>query len=354
MPSHSYQQRKKAVDIAADPYQEMRVALCLYLRLKEAVVSASSSSRPTANLCRRGRDCSYKGDGEIDDFLGVLLMREIAVDQIAGCVERLCLEANYSLPPDVKEALELALAREESPLGKEVLRDILANAEIAHRDRVPLCQDTGFAVVFLEVGQEVLLTGGDLREAINEGVRRAYTGGYLRKSIVADPFLTRRNTGDNTPAIVHTEIVPGDTIRITLIPKGAGSENMSSLRMLKPADGVDGIKQLVLEVVDRAGPNPCPPLIVGVGIGGTMEMAALQAKKALLRPVGQHHPRAEVAELEAELLEEINRLGVGPMGLGGRITALAVHVETFPAHIATLPVAVNLQCHANRHRTTTI
>jgi fumarate hydratase subunit alpha len=276
-------------------------------------------------------------------------VREIDVKQIISAVENLCIESNCKLPGDVKRALEKALNNEASPLGREILKDILKNAQIAEQKNIPICQDTGFAVVFLSVGQEVRITGGNIVDAINEGVRRGYVNGYLRKSIVADPFLTRKNTGDNTPAIIHTDIVPGDKIKIVLAPKGGGSENMSALRMLKPADGVEGIKSFVLETVDKAGANPCPPIIVGVGVGGTIEVATLIAKKALLRPVGQHHPTPEVAKLEEELLAEINKLGIGPQGFGGTTTALAVHIETFPAHIATLPVAINIQCHAARH-----
>jgi fumarate hydratase subunit alpha len=276
-------------------------------------------------------------------------VREVRVTEITRVVAELCQKANYELPPDVQGALEGALEKEEAPVGKEMLRDILANAGIARRNRVPICQDTGFAVVFLEMGQEVRLRGGELEEAINEGVRKGYTQGYLRKSIVADPCFQRRNTGDNTPAVIHTKIVPGNRIRITVAPKGAGSENMSALAMLRPADGVEGIKKFVLETVEKAGPNPCPPIIVGVGVGGTMEVAALQAKRALLRPLGRHHDQIEVADLETELLAKINGLGIGPQGLGGRVTALAVNVETFPAHIASLPVAVNIQCHVARH-----
>lgn len=277
-------------------------------------------------------------------------MREVNVDLITQTIERLCIEANYYLPADVKRALEEAVSKEESPLGREILQDLIKNAEIACREDMPICQDTGLAVVFLELGQDVHLVGGDLTEAINEGVRRGYINGYLRKSSVDDPFLERKNTGDNTPAIVHTTIVPGDKIKIIVAPKGGGSENMSALAMLKPADGVEGIKRFVVETVEKAGPNPCPPIIVGVGIGGTIEKTTLLAKKALLRTIGEHNPNPEVARLEKELLEEINRLGIGPQGFGGRITALAVHIETFPAHIASMPVAVNIQCHAARHK----
>lgn len=277
-------------------------------------------------------------------------MREVNVDLITQTIERLCIEANYYLPADVKRALEEAVSKEESPLGREILQDLIKNAEIACREDMPICQDTGLAVVFLELGQDVHLVGGDLTEAINEGVRRGYINGYLRKSSVDDPFLERKNTGDNTPAIVHTTIVPGDKIKIIVAPKGGGSENMSALAMLKPADGVEGIKRFVVETVEKAGPNPCPPIIVGVGIGGTIEKTTLLAKKALLRTIGEYNQNPEVAKLEKELLEEINKLGIGPQGFGGRITALAVHIETFPAHIASMPVAVNIQCHAARHK----
>lgn len=277
-------------------------------------------------------------------------MRELNVDVITNTVENLCIESNYFLPRDVKKALEDAVLKEESPVGRETLLDILKNAEIAARNQVPICQDTGLTVVFAELGQDLRLVGGDFYEAINEGVRRGYKNGYLRKSEVDDPFLVRKNTGDNTPAIIHTTIVKGDRLKIIIAPKGGGSENMSALRMLTPAEGVDGIKKFVIDTVDKAGSNPCPPIIVGVGIGGTVEMTALIAKKALLRTVGEHNPNTEVAKLENELLEEINNLGIGPQGFGGRITALAVNIETFPAHLASMPVAVNIQCHAARHK----
>lgn len=277
-------------------------------------------------------------------------MRELNVDVITNTVEKLCIESNYFLPRDVKKALEDAVLKEESPVGRETLLDILKNAEIAARNQVPICQDTGLTVVFAELGQDLRLVGGDFYEAINEGVRRGYKNGYLRKSAVNDPFLVRKNTGDNTPAIIHTTIVKGDKLKIVFAPKGGGSENMSALRMLTPSEGVKGIKRFVIDTVDKAGSNPCPPVIVGVGIGGTVEMTALIAKKALLRTVGEHNPSPEVAKLENELLEEINNLGIGPQGFGGRITALAVNIETFPAHLASMPVAVNIQCHAARHK----
>ena len=277
-------------------------------------------------------------------------MREINVEQITKTVEKLCIESNYYLPQDVKKALEDALEKEDSALGKEILSDILKNQEIARTKDVPICQDTGLAVIFLELGQDVRLVGGDLNEAIDEGVRRGYINGYLRKSAVDDPFIVRKNTGDNTPAIIHTKIVPGDKIKLILAPKGGGSENMSTLAMLKPSDGVKGIKKFVLDTVEKAGSNPCPPIIVGIGIGGTIEKTTLIAKQSLLRKVGEHNPNPKVAELEKELLEGINKLGIGPQGFGGRTTALAVNIETFPAHIASMPVAINIQCHVARHQ----
>jgi len=277
-------------------------------------------------------------------------MREINVEDITKTVEKLCIESNYYLPQDVKKALEEAVDKEESPLAKEILRDILKNQEIARTNNVPICQDTGLAVIFLELGQEVIFIGGDLNEAIDEGVRRGYKNGYLRKSAVNDPFMVRKNTGDNTPAIIHIKIVPGNKVKMILAPKGGGSENMSALAMLKPSDGVNGIKKFVLDTVDKAGSNPCPPIIVGIGIGGTIEKTTLIAKQSLLRTVGEHNSNPEVAKLEAELLEEINKLGIGPQGFGGRTTALAVNIETFPAHIASMPVAINIQCHVARHK----
>ncbi len=281
-------------------------------------------------------------------------MREIDCRKIADAVAELCVEANYRLGEDVLKALRNAREREVSPLGKEILDQILENAEIARQERMPLCQDTGMVVVFLELGQEVHIVGGDLYEAINEGVRKGYSEGYLRSSVVAKPFSDRVNTGDNTPAVIYTDIVSGDELRIVVLPKGGGSENMSYLAMLSPAAGRQGVIDFVVKCVDRSGANPCPPIIVGVGIGGTAEKAMLIAKKALLRPVGEPNPDPEVAELEVEILERVNELGIGPQGFGGRITALAVHVETFPCHIASLPVAVNLQCHSARHKEVTL
>ena len=277
-------------------------------------------------------------------------MREINVEEITKTVEKLCIESNYYLPQDVKKALDNAVEKEESPLGKEILSDILKNQEVARTIHVPICQDTGLAVVFLELGQDVRLVGGNLNEAIDEGVRRGYLNGYLRKSVVDDPFIERKNTKDNTPAIIHTKIVPGDKIKLILAPKGGGSENMSALAMLKPSDGIKGIKKFVLDTVEKAGPNPCPPIIVGIGIGGTIEKTTLIAQQSLLRKVGEHNPNPKVANLEKKLLEEINKLGIGPQGFGGRTTALAVNIETFPAHIASMPVAINIQCHVARHQ----
>jgi fumarate hydratase subunit alpha len=277
-------------------------------------------------------------------------MREIHCNAIAEAVEGLCMDANYNLGEDVLASVRQALDTEESPVGREVLREILENAEIARDDEVPLCQDCGYAVVFVELGQEVHVTGGDFNEAIAEGVRQGYTKGYLRKSVAAHPYTSRVNTKDNTPAVVHLSVVPGDKIKITVAPKGGGSENMSALNMMKPADGKDGIVKFVVDTVRKAGANPCPPIIVGVGIGGTAERAMILAKKSLLRELGQPGADPEDADLERELFTRINKLGIGPMGLGGRTTALAVHVLSQPCHIASLPVAVNIQCHSARHK----
>jgi len=277
-------------------------------------------------------------------------MREINVAQITDVVAKLCIDSNYYLPEDVTKALERALEKEESELGREILADILKNAEIARTNDVPICQDTGLAVFFIELGQDVRVVGGDFNAAIDEGVRRGYKDGYLRASSVDDPLIVRKNLGDNTPAIVHVKIVPGDKIKLTIAPKGVGSENMSALGMLTPSAGVAGVKKFVVDTVDKAGSNPCPPVVVGVGIGGTIEKTALLAKQALLRTIGEYNPNPEIAKIERELLEEINNLGIGPQGFGGRMTALAVHIETFPAHIGGMPVAVNLQCHVARHK----
>lgn len=277
-------------------------------------------------------------------------MREIHGRQITETVARLCVEANYHLGADVLAALRRARAQEVSPAGQAALDQILRNAAIAGGGVWPLCQDTGLAVVFLELGQDVHVVGGPLADAVNEGVRIGYREGYLRKSVVRRPFSDRVNTGDNAPAVIHTEIVPGDRLKITVCPKGGGCENMSYVQMFTPAEGRPAVVEWVVGCVDRSGANPCPPVIVGVGLGGTIEQTALLAKKALLRPVGRPHPDPETAELEAEILERVNRLGLGPQGLGGRVTALAVHVETCPCHIASLPAAVNLQCHSARHQ----
>jgi len=277
-------------------------------------------------------------------------LKEIKAGAVTGTVSRLFQEACYHLPEDVLDAIKKAREKEESPVACNVLDRILQNAEIAAKEEIPLCQDTGAAVVFLELGQEVHITGGDLYAAVNEGVRQGYDKGYLRKSIVHQPFSARVNTRDNTPAIIHTTIVPGDRLKITAMPKGFGSENMSRLAMLPPAKGRQGIIDYVVTCVAEAGSNPCPPFIVGVGIGGTAEKCITLAKKAVLRKVGQPNPDVEVAELEEEILEQINSLGIGAMGYGGKITALAVHIEVFPTHIAGLPVAVNFQCHSARYK----
>lgn len=275
-------------------------------------------------------------------------MKEIHAKEITAAVEKLCIDACTKLGDDWWQALDKALSQEESPLGKDMLRIVKENANLAATTGEAICQDTGTAVVFLEMGQDVRITGGHLYDAVNEGVRHGYVNGYLRKSVVNDPLL-RKNSGDNTPAIIHVDIVPGSSLKITVAPKGAGSENSSGLKMLKPADGKDGVIRYVLEVVEAAGPNACPPIVVGVGLGGNLEKSALLAKKALLRPLGKRHSQPHVAELEEEILERVNSTGIGPQGLGGRITALDVHVETYPTHIASLPVAVNIQCHASRH-----
>jgi fumarate hydratase subunit alpha len=281
-------------------------------------------------------------------------VREIKAKEITGTVSRLFQEACHYLPQDVIDAIKRCREAEESPVGREVLGRIMENIEISAEGEVPLCQDTGSAIVFLELGQEVHITGGDLYSAINEGVRQGYAEGYLRKSMVAQPFSARANTKDNTPAIIYTDIVPGDKLRIIAKPKGGGAENMSRLAMLKPAQGRQGIIDFVVKTVDEAGSNPCPPVIVGVGIGGTVEKCVMLAKRALLREVGKPNPDGEFAELEREILRRVNNLGIGPMGYGGRTTALAVHVEVFPAHIASMPVAVNMQCWCARHKEATL
>ncbi len=276
-------------------------------------------------------------------------MRELSVSTIVETVAGMCEEANIYLGEDVSGALKRSLEVEESPTGKEVLKQLIENLEIAKNEQIPICQDTGFAVFFVELGQEVHLVGGTLEEAINAGVRKGYTDGYLRKSIVKDPLFDRTNTGDNTPAVIYTDIVPGDKVKISFAPKGGGSENMSAIKMLKPADGEEGLVDFVVNQVKTAGPNPCPPIVVGVGIGGTFDRVAVLAKKALFRPVGQPHPDSKYAELEQKILDKINNLGVGPQGFGGRVSALAVHIETYPSHIASMATAVNINCHASRH-----
>lgn len=275
-------------------------------------------------------------------------MRTIHVDSITEAVEKLCMDSNYYLNDDIINGLEKGLEKEESDNGKEILSKIIENAQIAREKAVAICQDTGMAVVFMDIGQDVHITGGNLTDAINEGVRRGYEKGYLRKSVVNDP-IERINTKDNTPAVIHYNIVDGDKIKITVAPKGFGSENMSALKMLTPSQGIEEVKNFIIETVEKAGPNPCPPVVVGVGIGGTMEKAAFLAKKALLRPIDKRNDIPYLKELEEEMLERINRLGIGPSGLGGRITALGVNIEVFPTHIAGLPVAVNINCHATRH-----
>ncbi len=280
-------------------------------------------------------------------------MREISGGQITDAVERLCIQANQFLPEDVRKAVRNCRDCEDWETARGVLDKIIDNFEIAEKEQVPICQDTGMACVFLEIGQDVHITGGDLTEAVNEGVRRGYEKGYLRKSVVKDP-VRRGNTGDNTPAMIYTEIVPGEQIRITVAPKGFGSENMSAIRMFKPSAGLEGIKDFILETVENAGPNPCPPMVVGVGIGGTFDKAALLAKKALIRPIDSENPDPFYADLEKEMLEKINRLGIGPQGFGGKTTAIGLNIETMPTHIAGMPCAINISCHVTRHQTEVI
>ena len=275
-------------------------------------------------------------------------MREVNVSIITDNIKEMCIEANHFLTDDMKNVFEKAVKNEESALGKQVLGQLEENLKIAGEDMIPICQDTGMAVVFINVGQNVHLTGGDITDAINEGVRRGYVEGYLRKSVVKDPIY-RENTKDNTPAVIHFNIVPGDKVDITVAPKGFGSENMSRVFMLKPADGIEGVKEAILTAVKDAGPNACPPMVVGVGIGGTFEKCAYLAKKALTRDLNEESPVEYVRDLEKEMLEKINKLGIGPGGLGGTQTALAINIETYPTHIAGLPVAVNICCHVNRH-----
>ena len=277
------------------------------------------------------------------------MIRTVQTEIITETIKKMCIEANYSLSSDMVKAMRKAEEKEESVLGKQILAQLQDNLEIAASDMIPICQDTGMAVVFLEVGQDVHFEGGSFEDAVNEGVRRGYTEGFLRKSVVGDPIL-RENTKDNTPAVIHTRIVEGDRVKITVAPKGFGSENMSRVIMLKPADGIEGVKREILETVRLAGPNACPPVVVGVGIGGTFEKCALLAKKALTRELGSHNPIPYVKELEDEMLEQINQLKIGPGGLGGTTTALGINIETYPTHIAGLPLAINMCCHVNRHK----
>ena len=276
-------------------------------------------------------------------------MKTINVNEIIKTVKELSIEANYYLPNDVKEAIEKAEKNEKWPIANNILNKILENSQIASAEKMPICQDTGMACVFIDIGQDVHITGGSLEEAINEGVRQGYAEGLLRKSVVKDP-LHRVNTNDNTPALIYYNMVPGDKVKITVAPKGFGSENMSRIAMLKPSDGLEGVKNFVLETVRMAGPNPCPPIVIGIGIGGSFDKAAYLAKKALIRPVNENNTDEFYGNLEKELLEEVNKIGIGPQGFGGKTTALALNIETYPTHIAGLPVAVNINCHATRHK----
>lgn len=276
-------------------------------------------------------------------------MKTINVNEIIKTVKELSIEANYYLPNDVKEAIEKAEKNEKWPIANNILNKILENSQIASAEKMPICQDTGMACVFIDIGQDVHITGGSLEEAINEGVRQGYAEGFLRKSVVKDP-LHRVNTNDNTLALIYYNMVPGDKVKITVAPKGFGSENMSRIAMLKPSDGLEGVKNFVLETVRMAGPNPCPPIVIGIGIGGSFDKAAYLAKKALIRPVNENNTDEFYGNLEKELLEEVNKIGIGPQGFGGKTTALALNIETYPTHIAGLPVAVNINCHATRHK----
>ena len=281
------------------------------------------------------------------------MIREIDVQELTDTIKEMCIQANHYLSPDMDLAMKQAAETEESELGKKILNQLQENLQIADKEMIPICQDTGMAVLFVEIGQDVHFTGGDFTEAVNEGVRRGYVDGFLRKSVVKDPLI-RENTKDNTPAVIHTSIVPGNEVKITFAPKGFGSENMSRVFMLKPADGIEGVKNAILTAVRDAGPNACPPMVVGVGVGGTFEKCALMAKQALTRNVDQHSEIPYVCDLEKEMLEKINRLGIGPGGLGGTTTALAVNINTYPTHIAGLPVAINICCHVNRHVVRTV
>lgn len=281
------------------------------------------------------------------------MVRNVDVELLTKNIKEMCIQANHYLAPDMEKAMREACEKESKPLAKQILGQLLENLDIAGKDMIPICQDTGMAVVFLKIGQDVHFEGGSVEKAVNEGVRQGYQEGYLRKSVVGDPLL-RVNTKDNTPAVIHYELVPGDQVEITLAPKGFGSENMSKIWMLKPADGAEGVKEAIIETVREAGPNACPPVVVGVGIGGTFEKAAILAKQALTREIGTHSPLAHIREMEEELLQKINKIGLGPAGLGGDITALAVNINTYATHIAGLPVAVNMCCHVNRHIVRTI
>ncbi len=282
------------------------------------------------------------------------MLREIEASKITEAVKKLVMDANYYIGDDVAGAIKNSLEEETSPTAKDILTMILENQKIAREEQLPMCQDTGVAVFFIELGQEVHITGGGYEDAINEGVKQGYTDGYLRKSMVDDPIIERKNTGDNTPAVIHTRIVPGDKIKILAAPKGGGSENMSEVRMMKAADGIEGVMDFVVERVRKSGGNPCPPIVVGVGLGGNFEMSAILSKKALTRNFGERNPDSKFAEVEVELLKRINKLGIGPMGLGGRTTALEVFIEYVPCHIASMPVAVNINCHAARHKEITL
>ncbi|MGC9364884.1 MAG: fumarate hydratase [Fidelibacterota bacterium] len=281
-------------------------------------------------------------------------MKEIQVSQVIPIVKKLCIDANYYASPDVVDRIRYFMEKEESPTAKDILALMLENHKMAAQEQMPLCQDTGVAVVFVELGQDIHLVGGDFYEAINEGVRQGYQDGFLRKSMVDDPVIERKNTRDNTPALIYTDLVPGETLKITVVPKGGGAENMSEVKMMKAADGIEGVKDFVVDRIKRSGGNPCPPVVVGVGIGGSFERCALLAKKALLRPLTEKHPDPKWAQVEEEILERINRLGIGPQGLGGRTTALAVQILAMPCHIASMPVAVNVDCHVHRHETAVI
>ena len=280
-------------------------------------------------------------------------MRSVDVSIVTRNIKEMCIEVNHYLSKDMDIAMKNAVNNEKAPLGKQILNQLQDNLKIAAEDMIPICQDTGMAVVFLEVGQEIHFEGGNLTDAVNEGVRQGYVEGFLRKSVVKDP-VRRGNTGDNTPAMIYTEIVPGDQVKITVGPKGFGSENMSQIRMFKPSAGLQGIKDFILEVVETAGPNPCPPMVVGVGIGGTFDKCALLAKKALMRPLDSENPDPFYADLEKEMLEKINKLGIGPQGFGGKTTAIGLNIETLPTHIAGMPCAVNINCHVTRHKTEVI